>query len=123
MPMTSNLLDQQRQNVLVKFGEMISNRRQSSRWTPRDIWEKTGVLPSTVSAVESGEGWPDDNDREKICEFLGIPVDTFGKMLRQATANKTPIVISHLSAESRSNIVNLNEYRQKDGEGPPHKGL
>lgn len=117
----SDKYDKFRPACLKQLGSMIERLRQSSHWTPNDLWLKTGVLPSAVSAVESGEDWPSDNDREKICEFVGLKVDTLSKLLAQA-ALKDQAVVSAQPVRAIPNVVNLKDFRRSNGERLPHKG-
>jgi DNA-binding XRE family transcriptional regulator len=44
------------QNLLVSEGQKLRRARKRRRWTQVDLARRTGVSPSTISAVERGDG-------------------------------------------------------------------
>ncbi|ODR92275.1 helix-turn-helix domain-containing protein [Sinorhizobium alkalisoli] len=97
--------------ALKSLGEMIRRQRQSSRWTFLQLSEKTGVDSVTISAVECGEDVATESELEVLCEFLGMKVDTFPKLL-SSIARQQEEAQRAIDLQG-SNIVDLEKRRSQ----------
>ena len=61
-----------------------------------DVW--------VVGEVERGDTKPTAAERERIADFLGFPIDTFDKILRQLRQKD--------AAERGLNVVDMSLYRK-----------
>lgn len=61
---------------LSKNGELLCNLRKSKGMTQKQVAEKLGVLPKTVSKWETGHGFPDTSLLAELAQILGVGVDT-----------------------------------------------
>ncbi len=61
---------------LNKTGELLKSLRKSKNMTQKEIADKIGVLPKTVSKWETGHGFPDVSTISSIAEILGVSSDT-----------------------------------------------
>ncbi|MDI5929042.1 helix-turn-helix transcriptional regulator [Rhizobium leguminosarum] len=109
--MTDDVEDVGRKAALSIFGDIIRRKRQSCRWTFHALSEKTGIEAAALSALEDGSDSVSDVEREKLCEFLGVHVDTFAKIVRQenAKANPPPQAVEDLQSSA---VVDLARYRE-----------
>ena len=53
----------------------IRELRQSADMTQEEFGNKFGIVKSTVSLYESGKSTPNDEIKQKICEFFDISLD------------------------------------------------
>ncbi|MBY2987010.1 MULTISPECIES: helix-turn-helix domain-containing protein [Rhizobium] len=111
--MTNNLGDESLKAALKIFGDMLRRQRQASQWTFHSLAEKSGVDETIISQLEAGENVGTEIDREALCEFLGIDIDTFPRVLRtqQAQSETSPTLLGR--EPTTSNVVNLQGYRDK----------
>ncbi len=93
------------------FGDLIRRKRQASRWTCYSLAEKSGVDETVISQIEAGESAGTECDREKLCEFFGIDIGTFAKILRIQQAQAANEVFA--ARPITSNVVQLEGYRAK----------
>jgi transcriptional regulator with XRE-family HTH domain len=59
-----------------KLGLLIWQRRRESGESLRDIGPKLRVSPSTLSRIERGTVEPDTETLFRICEWLGVSVES-----------------------------------------------
>ena len=57
---------------LAKSGELIKNLRKSLSMTQKQVSDRLGVLPKTVSKWETGHGFPDVSILPSLAELLGV---------------------------------------------------
>ncbi|MDQ0135018.1 transcriptional regulator with XRE-family HTH domain [Neorhizobium galegae] len=98
--MEANSNDSLLLEALQIFGAMLKARRQQNEWSCYRISEKINVAPATISAVENGETWPSDSEREALADFLGYDVSTFDKIARRLRREQSP------------NVINLADHRK-----------
>ncbi len=74
---------------LRKTGNFIAELRKSKGLTQKEIAEKIGVLPKTVSKWETGHGFPDVSLVTKLAEILGATTDAilFGELSKNVRDN------------------------------------
>lgn len=67
---------------LKKTGKLLAELRKSKKLTQKDVAEKIGVLPKTVSKWETGHGFPDVSSVSKLAHILGVSTDAilFGEL-------------------------------------------
>ncbi|NYJ09784.1 transcriptional regulator with XRE-family HTH domain [Rhizobium leguminosarum] len=95
------------------FGSMIMRQRHASQWSLYRLAEKSGVDETVISQLEAGEDAGTEVEREKLCDFLGIDLDTFPRVLRTyRTSLKALSAIEDQTGEM-SNVVQLQGYRAK----------
>ncbi|AVA21351.1 MULTISPECIES: helix-turn-helix transcriptional regulator [unclassified Rhizobium] len=96
------------------FGDMLRRQRQTSRWCFREVAEKSGVTEDIISQLEYGDDVGSETDRERLCEFYGLDVGTFAKILRNERAKVAAATTETTIAETGgTNIVNLQRHREK----------
>ncbi|MGN0553988.1 MAG: SAM-dependent methyltransferase [Oscillospiraceae bacterium] len=61
---------------LCKNGELICTLRKSKGMTQKQVAEKLGVMPKTVSKWETGHGFPDTSLLSELADILGVSIDT-----------------------------------------------
>lgn len=59
---------------LSKYGKFLSNLRKEKGLTQKDVAEKLGIVPKTVSKWETGHGFPDVTTLIELAEILGVSV-------------------------------------------------
>ena len=99
------------QAALSKFGSMVQRQRQASRWSFLDMYEKTGVEISALSALERGLAPLPEADMEKLSEFLGLGPDLFTKLLRSERI-KAANQAAEASGGQRETVVDIARYRE-----------
>lgn len=57
------------------LSDRIRELRKSADMTQQEFGQKFGVVKSTVSLYESGKSTPNDEIKEKICEYFGVSMD------------------------------------------------
>jgi|GEM_PF-3088244 len=98
--------------ALCNFGELVRRKRQSCRWSFKELAEKTGIEITMLSEVEMGISALTDTKRETLCEFLGIDIDAFPKMLRNQTNPADIRSIGTPDTLRSSPIIDLKRYRE-----------
>ena len=61
---------------LNKNGRLLYNLRKKKGMTQKEVAEKLGILPKTVSKWETGHGFPDVATISKLAEVLGVSEKT-----------------------------------------------
>lgn len=61
---------------LKKIGKLLCNLRKSKGMTQKQVADRLGVLPKTVSKWETGHGFPDTSLISGLSEILGVSIDT-----------------------------------------------
>lgn len=61
---------------LSKHGELLCNLRKAKGMTQKQVAERLGVLPKTVSKWETGHGFPDISYVSALSEILGVSTDS-----------------------------------------------
>ena len=61
---------------LIESGKLLSELRRSKGMTQKQVADKLGVLPKTVSKWETGHGFPDVSSVSTLAEVLEVSVDT-----------------------------------------------
>ncbi|MFC5755619.1 helix-turn-helix domain-containing protein [Rhizobium sp. GCM10022189] len=109
--MTDDVNDVGRKAALSIFGDIIRRKRHSCRWTFHALSEKTGIDAASLSALEDGSDAVSDIERETLCEFLGVDLDAFAKIVRQenAKANSPPQTAEQLRGSA---VIDLARYRE-----------
>lgn len=57
---------------LIKSGELLRDLRKSKQLTQKQLADKLGVLPKTVSKWETGNGFPDVSTISELADILGV---------------------------------------------------
>lgn len=57
---------------LSKNGKLLANLRREKGLTQKDIADRLGILPKTVSKWETGNGFPDVSYLSEIADILGV---------------------------------------------------
>lgn len=57
---------------LSKSGKMLCDSRKSKRMTQKQVADKLGILPKTVSKWETGHGFPDISMLSTLADILGV---------------------------------------------------
>ena len=109
--MTDDVNDLGSKAALSIFGDIIRRKRQSCRWTFHALSEKTGVEAAALSSLEDGLDSVSDIERETLCEFLGVDLDAFAKIVRHENAKATPPpqAVEQLRGSA---VVDLARYRE-----------
>ncbi|MGR9503764.1 helix-turn-helix domain-containing protein [Rhizobium leguminosarum] len=97
--------------ALCNFGELVRRKRQACRWNFRELAEKTEIEIVKLSDVETGVAALTDRERETLCEFLGIDIDAFPKMLRNERGKAAIENVEAPERLRREPIVDLTRYR------------
>ncbi|MBB6224234.1 helix-turn-helix domain-containing protein [Rhizobium leguminosarum] len=98
--------------ALRSFGDIVRHKRQACRWVFRELAEKTGIDITSLSDVEAGVDVLTATERETLCEFLGIDIDTFPKILRNERSKAVSTQADTPPEQLRSaSIVDLTRYR------------
>lgn len=71
---------------LCKSGELFRSLRKAKGMTQKQVADKLGVLPKTVSKWETGHGFPDTSLLSELADILGASIDTL--LSGDITANK-----------------------------------
>ncbi len=98
--------------ALCNFGELVRRKRQACRWHFRELAEKTGIDIVALSDVEKGAAALTDTERETLCEFLGIDIDAFPKMLRNERKKAATENVETPERLREAPIVDLTRYRE-----------
>jgi transcriptional regulator with XRE-family HTH domain len=98
--------------ALCNFGELVRRKRQACRWSFKELAEKTGIGIAALSDVEMGILALTDTERETLCEFLGIDIDTFPKMLRNERKKAARENVDTPERLRATPIVDLTRYRE-----------
>ena len=61
---------------LNKNGKLLCDLRKSKGMTQKQIADKLGILPKTVSKWETGHGFPDVSTVSALAEILGVSEKT-----------------------------------------------
>lgn len=61
---------------LCNNGKLLCDLRKAKGMTQKQVAEKLGVLPKTVSKWETGHGFPDTSLLAGVSEILGVSIDT-----------------------------------------------
>lgn len=61
---------------LCNNGNLLRNLRKAKGMTQKQVAEKLGVLPKTVSKWETGHGFPDTSLLADLSKLLGVSIDT-----------------------------------------------
>mgnify|MGYP002405083448 CR=1 FL=1 len=61
---------------LRKNGKLLCDLRKAKGMTQKQVADKSGILPKTVSKWETGHGFPDVSTVSAIAELLGVSTDT-----------------------------------------------
>lgn len=61
---------------LIKNGKLLCNLRKAKGMTQKQVADKLGVVPKTVSKWETGHGFPDVSTVSALAEILGVSSDT-----------------------------------------------
>lgn len=59
---------------LLKTGRLISQLRRENKFTQKDVAEKLGVCPKTVSKWETGRGFPDVSLIAQLSEIFKVDI-------------------------------------------------
>ena len=70
---------------LNKNGKLLFNLRKAKRMTQKQVAEKLGILPKTVSKWETGHGFPNVSMVSELAEILGVSEKTI--LLGEMTQN------------------------------------
>ncbi|MBQ2932665.1 MAG: helix-turn-helix domain-containing protein [Clostridia bacterium] len=57
---------------LIKCGKLLCNLRKAKGMTQKQVADKLGVLPKTVSKWETGNGFPDVSALSSLADVLGV---------------------------------------------------
>ena len=63
---------------LKKIGKLLCNLRKSKGMTQKQVADKLGVLPKTVSKWETGHGFPEPSLISGLSEILGVSLSSVG---------------------------------------------
>ena len=99
------------QAALRSFGDIVRRKRQACRWAFRELAEKTGIDVASLSDVEQGIDVLIAMERETICEFLGIDIDTFPKILRNERSKAASTDVETRGQLRSASVVDLTRYR------------
>lgn len=61
---------------LEKSGELLCNLRKAKKMTQKQVADRLGVLPKTISKWETGHGFPDISCVPDLAKILGVSTDT-----------------------------------------------
>ena len=70
---------------LNKNGKLLFNLRKAKGMTQKQVAEKLGILPKTVSKWETGHGFPNVSMVSELAEILGVSEKTI--LLGEMTQN------------------------------------
>ena len=74
---------------LCKNGELICSLRKAKGMTQKQVADKLGVLPKTVSKWETGHGFPDTSLLSDLADILGVGIDAL--LSGDLTSNKEDV--------------------------------
>ena len=57
---------------LVKNGELLRRLRKEKNLTQKEVAEKLGIVPKTVSKWETGNGFPDVSMLSALADIFGV---------------------------------------------------
>ena len=60
---------------LNKTGKLLCYLRKAKGMTQKEVADKLGIVPKTVSKWETGHGFPDVSSVSKLAEVLGVSTD------------------------------------------------
>lgn len=60
---------------MARLSDRIKELRKSGAMTQEEFGKIFGIVKSTVSLYESGKSTPNDEIKEKICEYFGVSLD------------------------------------------------
>lgn len=96
---------------MTEFKDMLKYFRQAAGLSQRELAEKIGVKPSTISMYEIGRRQPDFETEEKLCDFFNTDLNTLrGKDPENAlTADQQKLLTQYdkLSDENKKLVINL----------------
>lgn len=110
--MTDSIDEQAYLAALAIFGDMIMRKRHAGQWSLYSLAEKSDVDETIISQLEAGEDAGTEVEREALCKFLGIDLDTFPRILRTYKARTNPSAKID-ETELATNVVQLQGYRDK----------
>ena len=61
---------------LIKNGKLLCDLRKAKGLTQKEVAEKLGIVPKTVSKWETGHGFPDVSTLSKLSDILGVSEKT-----------------------------------------------
>lgn len=61
---------------LIKSGSLLASLRKAKGMTQKQVADKLGVVPKTVSKWETGHGFPDVSAVSALADILGVSVET-----------------------------------------------
>ncbi|AUX76491.1 helix-turn-helix domain-containing protein [Sinorhizobium fredii] len=98
--------------ALRNFGDLVRHKRQACRWTFHGLSEKTGIEITALSDVEAGLNPLTEIERETLCDFLGIDIDAFSKMLRKERNKESTKNVDTAGQLRAAPVVDLKRYRE-----------
>ncbi|TBD84832.1 helix-turn-helix domain-containing protein [Rhizobium ruizarguesonis] len=111
--MTDSTDEESYRVALAIFGDMIMRQRHASQWSLYSLADKSGVDETVISQLEAGEDAGSEVERETLCTFLGIDLDTFPRVLRTYRASLKNSSVSTDDGPAVPNVVQLQGYREK----------
>ena len=61
---------------LIKNGRFLNDLRKNKGMTQKEVADRLGVLPQTISKWETGRGFPDIEFVPALAEIFGVSTDT-----------------------------------------------
>ncbi len=98
--------------ALCIFGDLVRRKRQACRWNFRELAEKTNIEIAKLSDVETGVNSLTEPERELLCDFLGIDLDTFSKILRTERGKNRMTTVEAVEQLRLADVVDLKGYRE-----------
>lgn len=98
--------------ALLSFGDIIRRKRQAPQWTTKDLAEKTGIEITDLNHAENGWHCLPDVEREILCRFLGIDLDTYPKILRNERIKAARNGAASAEQVRAAHVVDLTRYRE-----------
>ncbi len=94
----------------IKIGKFIQTTRKEINLTQKDLADQIGVSDKTISKWETGNGLPDLDSMNQLCQILQVSVNELisGERL-------TPMNYSKKAEENMMNLMNENESSKKVG--------
>ena len=97
-----------------KLSDRIKELRKSAGMTQEEFGQKFGVVKSTVSLYESGKSTPNDELKQKICEYFNISLDYLHGMTNKKNGYLNESFGKTTSSEY-SNSYTLGYWIEKTG--------
>lgn len=93
-------------------GKRLSLARKRQRLTAKELAEKTGISPVTITRLETGQNQADAATLSKLAEVLDYPIEFFFK---EDTANLSPQLVSFrslssMTAKERNAALSAGDY-------------